>query len=187
MKQELIAHLLKHSVKKGDFTLKSGEKSDWFCDSKQTACRADGILLIADLILEILERAPAEATAIGGLTAGADPIAFGVAAISAERGRPLKSFSIRKESKDHGVEGRLSGALDAGDKVLIIEDTATRGTSAMEAVDCVLALGGIPVMIIAVVDRGATAEAPSPLSTLSAQRKIKYEALVTANDLGFKK
>ena len=73
----LIAHLLEHSVRTGDFTLKSGRKSTWFCDAKQTACRAEGILLVADAALAEIEALEAAAaadgvgpiTAIGGLTA----------------------------------------------------------------------------------------------------------------------
>src|SRR5215218_7273297 len=101
-------HVLAHSVKHGDFTLTSGAKSSWFLDTKQTACRPDGILLVADAALSVI---PDEADAIGGLTMGADPVAFGVAAVAATRGRGLRSFSVRKEAKDHGVQGRLAGAL----------------------------------------------------------------------------
>ena len=70
-------HVLAHSVKRGDFTLKSGATSSWFLDTKQTACRPDGIVLVAEAALSVI---PDEATAIGGLTMGADPVAFGVAA-----------------------------------------------------------------------------------------------------------
>ena len=119
-------HVLQHAVKRGDFTLKSGAKSSWFLDTKQTACRPEGIVLVADAMLDVI---PPEATAIGGLTMGADPVAFGVAAIGATRGRQLRSFSVRKEAKDHGVTGRLAGALQPGDRVVITEDTVTRGTS----------------------------------------------------------
>ena len=130
-------HVLQHAVKRGEFTLKSGARSSWFLDTKQTACRPEGIVLVADAMLDVI---PPEATAIGGLTMGADPVAFGVAAIGATRGRQLRSFSVRKEAKDHGVTGRLAGALQPGDKVVITEDTTTRGTSLMEAVDVVRAV-----------------------------------------------
>lgn len=79
----LVAHLVEHSVRRGDFVLKSGARSDWFIDSKQTACDPDGILLVADVALGVI---PSEATAIGGLTVGADPVAYGVAAVAATRG-----------------------------------------------------------------------------------------------------
>lgn len=172
----LVAHLLEHSVRTGEFTLKSGKTSSWFIDSKQTACRADGILLVADALLAVL---PDEVTAIGGLAAGADPVAFGVAAIAATRGRDLRSFSIRKEAKDHGVQGRLAGALERGDRVCITEDTVTRGRSPMEAAAVVRELGAEPVVIMPIVDRGGTC------GEMAAADGIDFRALVTAPDLGF--
>src|SRR5438477_8493328 len=102
----LREHLLAHSVRRGEFVLKSGRRSSWFVDSKQTACRPDGMLLVADAALDVI---PAAATAIGGLTMGADPVAFVTAAVAATRGRSLKAFSVRKEVKGHGGGGRVAG------------------------------------------------------------------------------
>ena len=175
-KQALIDHLLRHSVRTGDFTLKSGRKSSWFIDSKQTACRPDGLLLMADVALATI---PDDVTAVGGLTVGADPVAYGVAAVGATRGRSLKSFTIRKEAKDHGVAGRLAGALEPGDKVVITEDTVTRGTSAVEALRVVRELGAEPVMIMVLVDRGGTCAA------MAEAEGVAFRALVTAPELGF--
>ncbi|HVV37361.1 MAG TPA: orotate phosphoribosyltransferase [Acidimicrobiales bacterium] len=176
MKQQLIEHLLKYSVKRGDFTLKSGKKSPYFLDSKQTACRPDGILLVAQAALAVI---PPEATAIGGLTMGADPIAFATAAYAATVGRSLKSFSVRKEVKDHGAGGRIAGALDPGDKVVLTEDTTSRGVSILEAAEAVRAEGAEPVLMVALVDRGGTA------AGYAADAGIPFVALVTAPDLGF--
>jgi orotate phosphoribosyltransferase len=173
---QLVEHLKHHSIKAGEFVLKSGKPTTWFCDSKQTACRPDGILLVAEAALAVI---PREATAIGGLAAGADPVGFGVAAVAATRGRELKSFSIRKESKDHGVTGRLSGALEPGDRVVIVEDTVTRGTSPLEAAQVVRDLGAEPILVLALVDRGGTCAAAA------AAVGIPFAALVTAPDLGF--
>ena len=172
----LRRHVLEHSLKTGDFTLKSGAKSSWFLDTKQTACRSDGIVLVADVALSIV---PADATAIGGLTMGADPVAFGIAAVGATRGRSLRSFSVRKEAKDHGVTGRIAGALQPGDRVVITEDTVTRGTSIMEAVDAVEAFGATVVFITVIVDRGGTC------ADLAAARGIPFVPMLTAPDLGF--
>lgn len=172
----LREHVLQWSVKRGDFVLKSGKRSTWFLDTKQTACRPDGIMLVADAAQRLI---PAEATAIGGLTMGADPMAYGIAAVLATRGRALRSFSIRKEAKDHGVSGRVAGALEAGDKVVITEDTATRGVSALEAAMVVRGLGAEPVLILALVDRGGT------VAALAAAEGIAFAALLTAPDLGF--
>ena len=172
----LREHVLRHSLKTGNFTLKSGASSSWFLDTKQTACRADGVVLMADVALELI---PKDAVAIGGLTMGADPVAYGIAAVAATRGIDLRSFSVRKEAKDHGVTGRIAGALQPGDKVVITEDTVTRGTSIMEAVDAVVAFGAIPVLITVVVDRGGTCGA------MAAERGIPFVPMLTALDLGF--
>ena len=173
---QLRDHVFQHSLKTGDFTLKSGRKSTWFLDTKQTMCRPDGMIAVANAAFEII---PADATAIGGLTMGADPVAFGIAAVGATRGLSLRSFSVRKEAKDHGVTGRIAGALQPGDKVVITEDTVTRGTSIMEAVDAVVAFGAIPVLITVVVDRGGTCGA------MAAERGIPFIPMLTALDLGY--
>jgi orotate phosphoribosyltransferase len=172
----LRQHLLTHSVKRGEFTLKSGKRSTWFLDSKQTVCRPDGMLLVADAALAVI---PADADSIGGLTMGADPVAFAIAAVAATRGRRLRSFSVRKEAKDHGVTGRIAGALEPGDRVVITEDTVTRGTSLLEAARAVRDFGAEPVLLLAVVDRGGTCAA------MAADAGIAFTALVTAEDLGF--
>lgn len=172
----LVSHLLEYSVKRGSFTLKSGRLSSWFIDAKQTICRPEGIVLIADLALPLIDD---DVTAIGGLTLGADPVAYGIAAIGATRGRRLRSFTIRKEAKDHGIEGRLAGPLLPGDRVVVTEDTVTRGTSLLEAARVVRELGAEPVMALAVVDRGGTCAA------MAAAEGIRFEALVTAPELGF--
>ncbi|MDP4929628.1 MAG: orotate phosphoribosyltransferase [Ilumatobacteraceae bacterium] len=172
----LRAHVLEHSLKSGNFTLKSGQSSSWFLDTKQTACRPEGIVLVAQAALEIL---PIEVTAIGGLTMGADPVAFGIAAVAATRGRMLRSFSVRKEAKDHGITGRLAGALLPGDRVAIVEDTVTRGTSLFEAVEVVRSFGAEPIFITVIVDRGGTC------AQMAKDAGIAYVPLLSAPDLGY--
>jgi orotate phosphoribosyltransferase len=173
---ELVEHLLAHAVRRGDFTLKSGKRSSWFIDAKQTTCRPEGMLLVADAALAAL---PDDVTALGGLTMGADAVAFGVAAVAATRGRMLRSFSVRKEVKDHGGGGRLAGALEPGDRVAIVEDAVTRGVSMLEAADVVTELGAEVVLLMPVVDRGGT------VAAMAAERGIAFRPLVTAADLGF--
>ena len=174
--EALRDHLLAHSVRRGDFTLKSGKKSSWFIDSKQTVCRPEAMLLVANGVLSVVSD---EATAIGGLTMGADPVAFVTAGVAASKGRLLKAFSVRKEAKDHGGGGRIAGALDAGDRVVITEDTVTRGTSLLEAAHAVIEAGGVPVLLVAIVDRGGTVEA------MAAAEGLPFRSLLTAPDLGF--
>lgn len=174
--EALVAHLLAHSVRTGDFVLKSGRRSSWFVDAKQTVCRPGGLLLVAEAVLDAI---PPDATAIGGLTMGADPVAFVAAGVAAARGRELRCFSVRKEAKDHGGGGRVAGALDPGDRVVLTEDAVTRGTSLLEASRVVRAEGAEPVMMLALVDRGGTCAA------IAEAEGIPFRALVTAPDLGF--
>jgi orotate phosphoribosyltransferase len=160
----LRAHVLRYSLKRGRFTLKSGATSTWFLDTKQTACRADGILAVTDALVERLGPDLDDVDAIGGLTMGADPVAFGVAAVLATRGGRVRSFA---------------GALEPGDRVLVTEDTTTRGTSLMEAADQVQEFGARPVLMCVIVDRGGTC------AEMAAAQGIDYRPLLTAPDLGF--
>ena len=178
-KERLRRHILEHAVKRGDFTLKSGARSSWFLDTKQTACRADGIVAVTDVLLEVFGDVVADIDSIGGLTMGADPVSFGVAAVAATRGHTVRSFSVRKEAKTGGITGRIAGALEPGDRVLVTEDTTTRGTSLIEAVDQVAAFGAEPTWMTVIVDRGGTCAA------MAEERGIDYRPLLTAPDLGF--
>lgn len=174
--EALVDHLQAHAVRRGDFVLKSGRRSGWFIDAKQTTCRPEGMVLVADALLAVL---PDDVTALGGLTMGADAVAFATAAIAATRGRPLKAFSVRREAKEHGGGGRIAGALDAGDRVAITEDVVTRGVSMLEAAAAVREAGAEPVLLVPVVDRGGM------VTALAAEQGIEARALVTAPDLGF--
>ena len=174
----LVAHLLEHAVMTdGPYLLKSGRESDWFIDAKATTCSPEGMLLVADAALAVL---PDDVTAIGGLTMGADAVAFGVAAIAATRGRMLRSFSVRKEPKPGGTGGRIAGVLGPDDKVAITEDAVTRGVSMLEAAEVVRdEAGAEPVLLLPVVDRGGT------VAALAEEAGIPLHALVTAPDLGY--
>lgn len=172
----LVRHLRQHAVRTGDFVLKSGRRTSWFIDAKQTVCRPEAMLLVADGVLDAM---PAQTTAIGGLTMGADPVAFVTAGVAAVRGRPLKTFSVRKEPKDHGGGGDIAGALDPGDRVVVTEDAVTRGTSLLQAVVAVRRAGAEVVLAVAVVDRGGRA------ADLLGAEGVAFTALVGAPDLGF--
>jgi orotate phosphoribosyltransferase len=168
--------LLTYSVRRGDFTLKSGRRSSWFIDSKQTICSPEVMVDVASLVLE---RLPDDVTAIGGLTMGADGVSFITAGVAATTGRALRAFSVRKEVKDHGAGGRIAGRLLEDDVVVITEDTVTRGTSLLEAARAVRDAGARVVLLLAVVDRGGTAAA------MAAEQGWAFDALFSAPDLGF--
>lgn len=176
IRERVREHLLLHSVKTGNFTLKSGRQSHWFIDSKQTICSSEAMVDVADLVLQVLDP---RVTAIGGLTMGADGVSFITAGVAGLRGRHLSAFSVRKETKDHGAGGRIAGRLNPTDVVVITEDTVTRGTSLLEAARTVREFGCEVVQLIAVVDRGGTA------AEMAAAENIPFTALFTAPDLGF--
>ena len=110
---------------------------------------------------------------------GADAVAFGVAAVAATRGRLLRSFTVRKEVKDHGGGGRIAGALEPGDRVVIVEDAVTRGVSMLEAADVVAEAGA--------VGRAADAGRRPGRHRVGDGRRARLRGapLVTAPDLGF--
>ena len=178
-REALRRHVMEYSVKFGQFTLKSGATSSWFLDTKQTACRSEGIIAVTDALVEVFGDDLPGIDAIGGLTMGADPLSFGVAAVLATRGHRVRSFSVRKESKQGGITGRIAGALGPGDRVLVTEDTTTRGNSLIEAVDQIVEYGAVPLLMTVIVDRGGTCAA------MADERGIDYRPLLTAPDLGF--
>jgi len=175
-REQLRQHLLKHSVKTGDFVLKSGLRSSWFIDSKQTVCSPEAMVWVADAILGLV---PEDATAIGGLTMGADPVSLVTAGVAATKGRFLRAFSVRKETKDHGPGGRIAGVLSPGDRVVITEDTVTRGTSLLEAAHVVQEYGAEIVLLTALVDRGGS------VAELARREGLPFKSVFSAPDLGF--
>ncbi len=127
----------------------------------------------------MLEQIDDDVDAVGGMTMGADPIAVATAIAAAEAGRTIRSFSVRKEAKAHGVGGRLVGPVGAGDRVVALEDTTTTGSALVEAIDAMIGAGVRVVKAVALVDRSGT-QARERVQ----ERGVPYVALVTPADLG---
>ena len=150
----LVGLLRQRSVKFGDFTLASGAKSDWYIDCRLATMSAQGQLLIGRLGLDAIRAARWTPRSVGGLTMGADPVSYAIAAASAKGHTPIiDAFSVRKEAKQHGTGRRIEGNFTAGDAVVVIEDVITSGGSALQAIDAVRAEGGTVIGVLAVVDR----------------------------------
>lgn len=149
----LTALLAARSAKRGDFVLASGRRSDFYIDCRLTTMAPEGLALIGPLGLAAIEEAGWGATAVGGLTLGADPVSYAIAYASALAGRPVRAFTVRKEAKAHGTGKLVEGPFEAGDRVVIIEDVITTGGSARKAIEAVRAHGGEIVGVLAVVDR----------------------------------
>lgn len=145
--------LLERSVRRGDFVLASGARSSYYIDCRLTTMSAAGMVLIGQLGLEAIRAAGWPADAIGGLTMGADPVAYAIAAASAHAGTPIDAFSVRKEAKGHGTGQQIEGNFRPGAKVVVVEDVITSGGSAEKAIAAVTAAGAQVVGVLAVVDR----------------------------------
>lgn len=176
-RQRLVAHLRECAVRTdGPFTLRSGATSDWYIDARQTTFDGAGAMLVGEAVAAVLDP---EVTAVGGLTMGADPIAVATAIAAATRGRDIRSFSVRKEVKDHGVGGRIVGPVGESDVVAVLEDTTTTGSAMFEAIDALNEAGIRIAQVITLVDRSAGVAADKV-----AAAGIPYVALVTPADLG---
>ena len=174
----LISLLKQRSVRTGDFTLASGAHSSWYIDCRLTTMSGAGQRLIGPLGLAAILDADWHPSAIGGLTMGADPIAYAIAAASVETEPPLDAFSVRKEAKLHGTGRRIEGNFVAGAKVVIIEDVITSGGSALSAIRAVRDEGGEVLGLLALVDRDA-----GGIARIEAAG-ITVRCLVTASELG---
>ena len=117
MKERLIEIVIERSFKYSDnppFTLVSGHKSNYYFNCKPTTLDPEGMNLIGEILFWMLK--DTDVTAAGGLTLGADPIANALSVISFQKGKPIKSFIVRKDIKDHGIKNAIEGNVQAGEK-----------------------------------------------------------------------
>ena len=149
----LIALLLERSFRVGDFVLASGARSSYYVDARTTTTHAEGQAVVGRLGLAAIRDAGLRPAAVGGLTLGADPVAYAIAHASWIAGDPVNAFTVRKEPKAHGTGKRVEGCFAAGDEVVVIEDTVTTGGSAIKAIHAVEAEGGRVLAVLALVDR----------------------------------
>jgi orotate phosphoribosyltransferase len=145
--------LLARSVRRGDFVLASGRRSPFYVDARLSTMSAEGLVLIGRLGLAAIRREGWTPAAVGGLTMGADPVAYAIAAASASTVPVIEAFAVRKEPKGHGTGRRIEGNFQAGDAVVVVEDVITSGGSALKAIEAVVAEGGRVLGVLAVVDR----------------------------------
>ena len=181
--ERLVEMLATRSARRGSFTLASGRQSDLYIDARLTTMSPDGLATIGPLGLAALREARWNADAVGGLTIGADPVAYAIAHASALAGTPLRSFTVRKEPKSHGTGKRIEGPFREGDRVVVVEDTITTGGSALEAVRIVRAEGGTVLGVLAVVDReegGREALRAAGVSVVSLTRAAEVVARMPA-------
>ena len=178
LQQRLRDLLREHSVAHGDFTLASGRRSSFYIDARRTTMSGEGLSVIGALGLARLAARGWTPDLVGGLTLGADPVAYALAAAARAQGRTLDAFTVRKQPKDHGTGRRIEGCFTPGAAVVVVEDVITSGHSAQQAIAAVTAEGGRVLGVLAVVDREEGGRA------LLERAGHPVEVLVTATELG---
>ncbi len=157
--RERLKEILKErSILRGDFTLASGKKSDYYIDARLTTLDAEGVNLIGKILLEEIKK-DSSITAVGGPTMGADPIVGSVLALSHEGNYPLPGFLVRKQEKGHGTGKLIEGNLKSGDVVAMFEDVVTTGGSVIKAINAVRDAGAEVGKLFVIVDREEGAKA----------------------------
>jgi len=151
--QQLIDLLLARSVKRGAFTLASGQTSDIYIDVRLTSMSPEGLSTLGPLALGAIRNRGWRVDSVGGMTLGADPISYAISYASNFAPPLLRAFTVRKEAKVHGTGKQIEGPFRKQDSVVIIEDVITTGASALRAIDAVMKEGGKIAGVLAVVDR----------------------------------
>jgi orotate phosphoribosyltransferase len=147
-RDRLVAELREHALIIGEVTLTSGKKAQYYVDAKRAILRPAGFAALAELVAE--EASARGATAVGGLTMGADPIACAALAGGAD----VKAFFVRKEAKAHGLQRRIEGPLlEPGDRCLVVEDVVTTGGSTLKALEALSEAGHEVCGVVSVLDR----------------------------------
>jgi len=149
----LLRLLHDRSIRHGEFTLASGARSTYYIDARPSTMSAEGLHLIGRLGLAAIRERGWTPAGVGGLTMGADPVAYAVALASRAAGPAVDAFSVRKEAKGHGTKRRVEGNFQPGDAVVVVEDVITSGGSALQAIAAIEEEGGRVVGVLAVVDR----------------------------------
>ena len=169
----LIAELRRHAVVVGEVTLTSGRTAQYYVDAKRAILRPAGFAALAELVAE--RAMQWRATAVGGMTMGADPVACAALAGGAD----VKAFFVRKEAKAHGLQRRVEGPpLTGEDRCVVVEDVVTTGGSTLQAIAAVREAGLEIVGVTSILDRLAGGG-----DAIREAAGAPYEPLTTIDDV----
>jgi orotate phosphoribosyltransferase len=172
-RERLLAELRDHALVIGEVVLTSGRTSQYLVDAKRAILRREGFLALSELVAE--QVAAWDATAVGGMTIGADPIACAALAGGAD----VKAFFVRKEVKQHGLARRIEGpVLGSAERCMIVEDVVTTGGSTIRAIEAVREEGHTICGVLAICDRLAGGAA-----AIEQAAAAPYVALTTIDDV----
>lgn len=155
-RDQLLSLIKSSAIEHGEFVLSSGETSNYYIDLRRITLHGAGAPLAGRLLRELTR--DLEYEAVGGLTLGADPLAYAMLHAAAQQGERLDAFVVRKVAKEHGAGRRIEGPDVAGRRVLAVEDTSTTGASVLTAVDALRAAGANVVGVAVLADRDTGAE-----------------------------
>jgi orotate phosphoribosyltransferase len=169
----LIDAIREHALVIGEVTLTSGAKAQYYIDVKRAILLPAGFNALAELVAA--EAGRLGATAVGGTTMGADPIACAALAGGAD----VKAFFVRKDRKEHGLQRWVEGPmLDDGERCLVVEDVVTTGGSTMHALEKLRDEGREIVGVVSVLDRLA-----GGAKRIEEAAGAPYVALTTIDDV----
>jgi orotate phosphoribosyltransferase len=172
-KAALVAQLREHALVIGEVTLTSGQTAQYYVDAKRAILLPAGFRALGELVRAEAERTGA--TAVGGMTMGADPVACAALAAGAD----VKGFFVRKDRKQHGLQRWVEGPLlEPGERCLIVEDVVTTGGSTVQAIERVLEEGLEVVGVTSVLDRLA-----GGAEAIEAAAGAPYRPLTTIDDV----
>jgi len=178
---QLLSMLAEKSFRLGEFKLSSGGTSDYYIDCRLTTLDANGALLTGQAVLEEIHRQGWwQADAIGGLTMGADPVVVATSVISAQQGKPMPGFLVRKAEKTHGTGQRIEGFRQKPARVVIVDDVCTTGASTIQAIEAAREFGFEVTGVLCLVERQ---EAGGRANVEKVAAPAPFIALFTANDV----
>src|SRR6478672_4738399 len=177
-KTALMELVRKLALQLGEFKLASGKMSSYYLDCRKVTLDSRGANLIAQGMLELMGAALPDA--VGGMAIGADPITAAIITVAGQQGKELRGFIVRKEAKQHGTGKDVEGPVEAGDRVMIVEDVVTTGGSALAAIEKAEAHGLKVRGVMAIIDR-----LEGGRETLQ-KRGYSLQTLLTIEDFGLK-
>ena len=179
-REELLRMLAEKSFRLGNFKLSSGGTSDYYIDCRLTTLDAKGALLTGETVLQEIETRGWNADAIGGLTMGADPVVVATSVISAQQGKAMNGFLVRKAEKAHGTGQRIEGFREKPARVVIVDDVCTTGASTIQAIEAAREYGFEIAGVLCLVEREEAGGRPNVEKAAS---PAPFVSLFTANDV----
>lgn len=186
--------LARQSFRLGEFKLSSGGTSDYYIDCRTTTLDAEGARLTGRVFLDLIEEKKWKPRAIGGLTMGADPIVVAVAQLTAQlaqrrSARPndsdasdslIHGFLVRKQEKAHGTGQRIEGFRQKGDRVVIVDDVCTTGSSTIQAIEAAREFGFEIAGVACLVEREEAGGRPA---VEKAAGDVEFISIFTSSDV----